>query len=220
MANQSTYYLVDFENVGESGIKIASELPTSAYVLLFSTKSSAKVNMAVLANHNLSSLKIFDVPQGSQSVDKHLLAYLGYLIGKHATKAKYVIVSKDTGYDAISAFWMEELGVSIRRQQTIQPTAKPQAKRASAKPVNALVKKADSGNQIKNLAQRKTELNASIMKALASSSYDNSTRGKAASIAVKNYASADRKRLTHDALVRQFGQPRGSDIYNRIKNLL
>lgn len=220
MANQSTYFLVDFENVGEGGIKIASELPASSYVYLFSTKSSAKVNMAVLANHNLSNLRIFDVPQGSQSVDKHLLAYLGYLIGKYGTKAKYVIVSKDTGYDTISSFWTDELGVSIRRQPTIRPAAKPQPKKSPAKTSNALAKKADTGNQIKNLAQKKTALNASIMKALTSSGYDNGARGKAASIAVKNYAKADRKRLTHDALVAEFGQPRGSDLYNRIKHLL
>ncbi|MBR3226225.1 MAG: hypothetical protein IKF78_12965 [Atopobiaceae bacterium] len=204
--------------MGEGGIKIAHELPTSDYVYLFSTKSSAKVNMAVLVNHNLSNLKIFDVPEGSQSVDKHLLAYLGFLIGKHATKAKYVIISKDTAYDAISAFWTEELGVSICRQQTILPATKQ--KKTAVSPAKALAKKTDSGNQIKNLAQKKTALNASIMKTLMKSSYDNNVRGKAASIAVKHYASTERKRLTHDALVSDLGQARGSDIYNRIKHLL
>ena len=218
MAGQSTHYLVDFENVGESGIKTSGKLPATDYVYLFSTKSSAKVNVSVLVNHNLSNLKIFDVPQGSQSVDKHLLAYLGYLIGKHAKRARYVIVSKDTGYDAISAFWKKEQGVDIRRRQTIQ--AIPSAKKEPAKSANALAKKADSGNQIRDLAKEKTALNASIMKVLSNSSYDNSARGKAASIAIKNFANTNRKRLTHDALVRQFGQARGSDLYNRIKKLL
>lgn len=218
MASQRTYYLVDFENVGESAIKISSPLPASDYVCVFTTKASAKVNMTVLANYNLSSLKIFDVPQGSQSVDKHLLAYLGYLIGKHATAANYVIVSKDTGYDAISAFWTKELGVSIRRQQVIRSAQ--MSRKSPAKPASALAKKADSGNQIRNLAQQRGALNVSIMRALANSSYDNNTRGKAASIGVKNYANAERKRVTHDALVAEFGQRRGSDIYNRIKHLL
>ena len=57
------------------------------------------------------------------------------------------------------------------------------------------------------------------MKVLSNSGYDNDARGKVASIAVKYYAYADRRSLTHDALVRQFDQARGSDLYNRIKKL-
>ena len=118
---QETYYLIDFENVGLKGLEGAQNLTKSDWVHLFSTRNAPKINTATLANFNATNLLVHEVPAKSQSVDMHLVSYLGYLLGSHEAAPQIVILSNDTDYDDIVSFWNIEKGVIIRRRDKFQP---------------------------------------------------------------------------------------------------
>ena len=131
---EETYYLVDFENVGLKGLEGARSLTKGDWVHLFSTRNAPKINTATLANFNATNLLVHEVPAKSQSVDMHLVSYLGYLLGSCADTPEIVILSNDTDYDDIVSYWKKEKGVIIKRRESIQAEApKPAAKPARAK---------------------------------------------------------------------------------------
>ena len=121
-----TYYLIDFENVGPKGLEGAGKLTTADQVHLFSTSQAAKITTATLANFNATKLLVHEVPAGSQSVDMHLVSFLGYLLGSRSSAPQIVIVSNDSDYDDIVSFWKSEKGVVIqRRDKLVAEEAKP-----------------------------------------------------------------------------------------------
>jgi hypothetical protein len=58
------------------------------------------------------------------------------------------------------------------------------------------------------------------MKALSSKEYNNTLRGKVASIVIKHVEDPKRKQIAHSAQVKEFGQAKSSKIYNHIKGLI
>lgn len=140
---QETYYLIDFENVGLKGLEGAQNLTKSDWVHLFSTRNAPKINTATLANFNATNLLVHEVPAKSQSVDMHLVSYLGYLLGSCETAPQIVILSNDTDYDDIVSFWNIEKGVIIRRRDKFQPEEpKPAAPKSARGRKAAASKKA------------------------------------------------------------------------------
>ena len=117
---EETYYLIDFENVGLKGLEGAQNLTKSDWIHLFSTRNAPKINTATLANFNATNLLVHEVPAKSQSVDMHLVSYLGYLLGSCEAVPQIVILSNDTDYDDIVSFWNIEKGVIIRRRDKFQ----------------------------------------------------------------------------------------------------
>ena len=138
---QETYYLIDFENVGLKGLEGAQNLTKNDWVHLFSTRNAPKINTATLANFNATNLLVHEVPAKSQSVDMHLVSYLGYLLGSHETAPQIVILSNDTDYDDIVSFWNIEKGVIIRRRDKFQPEEPKSAAPKAAKSRKAAASK-------------------------------------------------------------------------------
>lgn len=124
-------YLVDLENVGKEGIKNIESLTLDDQVHLFSTEKAGNVNMKhVFTRRTVVNGHI--VPEGNQSVDKHIVSFLGYLLGKFGDKFSYIIISKDKGYERILDFWREEGGFkNISRTDRI-PSSLPEGKVKSA----------------------------------------------------------------------------------------
>ena len=59
------------------------------------------------------------IPVRKQSVDMHLVSYLGYLIGKNKGKdCRYIIISRDNDYDNIIQFWKKNK-IKITRKKYI-----------------------------------------------------------------------------------------------------
>lgn len=104
-----TYYLIDYENVGNEGFKGCEKLRETDIIHLFYTDNSRKIDLDIINDHGESKLVTHKVPTGNQSADMHLGSYLGYLIGKECTgqdeECKIVVISKDTGFDHIIEFW-------------------------------------------------------------------------------------------------------------------
>lgn len=120
MSFVETYYLIDYENVHEDGLLGSENLTNHDHIYLFSTKNAPKISIKKLTSFNSTDLSSFVIPVGNQSLDMHLISYLGYLIGKNINiKCKYIIISKDTEYDNIIAFWKSHNNTDIKRQDKI-----------------------------------------------------------------------------------------------------
>lgn len=105
-------YFIDTENVGNMwGIS-----PTSGdLVLVFFSKAFPSIagrNLSLIRKAN-ASVECFECVQGTNALDFQLSTELGYRIAKDPT-AEYVIISNDTGYDAVVHFWLDR-SIKVKR---------------------------------------------------------------------------------------------------------
>lgn len=122
MPRIETYFLIDFENVKEDGIVCSDKLTECDHIHIFSTENTPKITFNTLARLNDADLNIHVVPCGKQSLDMHLVSYLGYLTGLNNISQKnykYIIVSKDSDYDNIISFFKQLTNIDIIRQSTL-----------------------------------------------------------------------------------------------------
>ena len=101
-----TYYLVDFENVHNEGIANIESMTKDDHLHIFTTPNALNIRQDIfwLSGDIQSHL----VPVRKQSLDMHLVSYLGHLLGIHGKQCAYVIISKDKDYDNIVKFWKGE----------------------------------------------------------------------------------------------------------------
>lgn len=130
---EETYYLIDFENVGLKGLEGAEKLTGQDHVHLFSTCNAPKINTATLAHFNRTNLMVHEVPAKSQSVDMHLVSFLGYLLGCLNPIPTIVILSNDTDYDNIIQFWKAERDINVTRRGRFEETKPALPKRTAVK---------------------------------------------------------------------------------------
>jgi hypothetical protein len=190
---QKIYYLVDFENVANKGLEGADKLSKNDYVHLFSTKNGPKMTTATLSTFNSTNLKVHEVPAKNQSVDMHLVSYLGFLIGKDGKSSNYVIVSKDSDYINIIKYWKRENNITINSSKNLIPvdiySNFDSEKMLNSKENNKANKNNNSSNnnknninnnnslQIKKVTSKplitKDELIASIIEGIQNSEFNN-----------------------------------------------
>ena len=112
-----TYYLIDFENVHNEGIANIKSMTKTDHMHIFSTQNATNINKDVFWING--DIKSHLVPAKKQSLDMHLVSYLGYLLGIHGKDCCYVIISKDKDYDNIVKFWKEEGYQNISRKEKL-----------------------------------------------------------------------------------------------------
>lgn len=113
-----TYYLIDYENIKLAGGKLTySGIPKNSNVIFFLTTRD-KLTDSDKPKRKDINCQIFDnIPEGMESVDKYISAYMGYLAGVYEKDTlKVCIVSRNKGYDNIIAF-MSDLVSAERREQ-------------------------------------------------------------------------------------------------------
>ena len=76
---------------------------------------------------------------GKNGLDFQMVSYLGYLI-KTAPKSEYIIVSNDTGFDAVVKFWSDR-EIEVCRKSKSELTA-PRKKEAEDEDVRVMLKQA------------------------------------------------------------------------------
>lgn len=117
------FYLIDFENVHNKGIENIDCITKEEHVHIFSTQNALDIRPDIFwLNGDIHSHL---VPARKQSLDMHLVSYLGYLLGIHGCQCSYVIVSNDTDYDNIIKYWKEEGYQNISRKQKLPVTKAP-----------------------------------------------------------------------------------------------
>ncbi len=114
------YYLVDFENVSNDGLKGLDDLQEQDGLIIFYSDKTSKLTFGM--HKKLEKLKArkeyISIDGGSKnSLDFQLSTYLGYLVSADAD-AEFAIISKDTGYDAVVKFWKKR-NVAIVRANDI-----------------------------------------------------------------------------------------------------
>lgn len=115
------FYLIDYENCSKDGLSGCEHLGSNAHIYLLYTENHKNITLDFFNNHGKASLEIAKVPTGAQSLDKHLIAYLGYLIGRtNCVQAEYVIITSDKGYDKVGEFLEEQCdNIKIVRKSKI-----------------------------------------------------------------------------------------------------
>ena len=97
-------YLVDYENVHETGLNGMDKLTPEDSVFIFHTSKNDRISLSRLDNVQ-AWVRVIMVPPGKQSLDMHLGSFLGYLIGKENAEMRFAIVSLDSDYRKIAEFW-------------------------------------------------------------------------------------------------------------------
>ncbi|MEQ1807595.1 MAG: PIN domain-containing protein [Burkholderiaceae bacterium] len=140
------HLLVDLENVQPSAAEVAAWMGASGRAWIFYAPQQLKL----LPGFGSLGERVTLIPisrPGSNSLDFHLVFYLGHLAAKNP-EAEFTVLSKDKGYDpAIKHAQM--LRFAVKRVAALPAVAKvrplPIAKKAaparSAKPTNLAVKK-------------------------------------------------------------------------------
>ena len=216
-----TYYLVDYENVGSTGVSKCDGLEKTDHLHIFYTENAKKIDLDIVADHGDAEFVIHKVPIKSQSVDMHIVSYMGYLIGKSGgEKIRIVIISKDTDFDNLIKFWSEEaelsrkpkMAVSRKKPQQPKKTSQPKSKKQPANNEESAVKKANVDPEMK------TQLNAEIQKTLSQGGFDNRTINNVAKLVGKHYGAGELKRDVHNALMKSY--KKHDEIYKAIKTVL
>ena len=227
MATRKTFYLIDFENIGEKGLAGAESLTADDYVHLFSTKNAAKISTATLAKFNTCSMKVHEVPAKSQSLDMHLVSFLGFLICAHGQAAGYVIISNDTDYDNIIKFWKAEENITIERRGVLQPEPKKAAKPAPA-PKNVRQPE-PSGPAPKNVRppepaapadDKGAAMTTSVQKAVRAAGYMQSVTNTVAAIVSSYQGEGDILQKVHNELRDTYDNPEYLELYDIVKPII
>ncbi len=211
MSSVETYYLIDFENVNDDGLSGSNTLSPNDHVHLFYTENAKKINLDILNTDTPCSFSYHKVPTRKQSLDMHLVSYLGYLIGIHKEhKCKYVIVSKDTDYDNIITFWKELEKVSITRQ--------PQIAKSKANVKTTTVSKPTTTKSSASTSNVKCDLNNAIQQAISKAGYDRTTINHVASVVVSHYGDEKAANNVHNELRAKYEDY--SELYKIVKPIV
>ena len=102
-----TYYLIDYENTGESGLNGLTELESSDEVVIFYSENADKMSFDLhrKLQECRALIEFRKIATGKKNaLDFQLAAYLGYLMAKEEN-GRFCIVSKDLGYEVLLDFW-------------------------------------------------------------------------------------------------------------------
>lgn len=116
------HLLVDLENVQPSPMEVEAWLGNAGQAWVFYGPTQLKRKAAFERDSPRSTL----IPisrTGSNSLDFHLVFYLGYLAAKHP-KCRFVVLAKDTGYDPPIAH-ARTLAFSVQRMKALPVVASP-----------------------------------------------------------------------------------------------
>ena len=120
-----TIILIDTENIGGEWTNNLCKLNKMDEVILFYTVNSRNFSIENLRNLVPYVDKIKFVfceagEAGRNALDFQLVTYLGFLL-KNATKTRYIIYSRDTGYNPVVEFWKKRERNVLRMGDELLP---------------------------------------------------------------------------------------------------
>ena len=109
------YYLIDSENVGDSWISLLLSAAPEDEILVFYTLKSPHMSYRnlILLKQSPREVCFIECCEGANALDFQLCTELGYRIHE-APACEYVIVTNDTGYDAVVKYWKQR-SIAVRR---------------------------------------------------------------------------------------------------------
>lgn len=216
-----TYYLVDFENVHDQGIENIGLIKKDEYVYLFYTPNAEKMKIGLAFPSGNKNVVPMFVAAGDQSLDKHLVSYLGYLLATKGKDKKYIIITGDNGYDNVIKFWKERGYANISKSPKIHSDAYTSKEDTSTKQ--------SANNQSKNALINKgldkvvdgsdrTALNEFVQHRLKEMGYESSVYNKVCSIVVKCSGAENKLSDIHNALKSEYSN--APVVYEDVKKIL
>lgn len=163
-----SFYLIDFENVGEAGFNGIEKLQKEDTVIVFYSKNSCKKISIDIFGKNVhhAEIRFIKAEVGTKNaLDFQLVSYLGFLARDTeddepfcfltkdtADKKHFCIISQDNGYSPLVTFW-KQYDVSVKLAVDLAgntvPVAEPK-KKVKAEKVKTEKKKNDSELQKEN----------------------------------------------------------------------
>lgn len=208
-------YLIDTENVATAWLPIAKTAQRQDRIVLFYTDAVHHQNLTIpeLAELSRSVCHIDAIYCfcGSNALDFQLVSELGRMIAKRPAE-HYFILSRDTGYDSVTAYW-DQQNIHVTRiepekpTEEKQPAGKPKQQAPSRpKPVMAGKPKCQSiYNQKARSAGIPTEETNTIANILANGML-RPIQGR--SLWIQNQ------------ITKKFGSKKGRHIFNTIKPII
>ena len=178
-----TFYLIDFENVHNDGIANIESMTKEEHVHIFSTQNATNIRQDIFWLKEDRDIKPHLVPVRKQSLDMHLVSYLGYLLGVYGKECSYVIISKDKDYDNIVKFWKEEGYPNISRKEKWPGTASTQRQKTQTvsqtkSNVQTVNSKISAGMAYEFEGDDRSELNLFMQHGLVEIGYDRSSANR------------------------------------------
>lgn len=152
----SKIYFIDSENVGDNWISLLDTVTSEDEILVFYTANSPHMNYKNIIHlkESTSKVEFIECCEGNNALDFQLCTYLGSLIPTIADN-DFVIVTNDTGFDAVVKFWKERKK-SVSRIKGSACSQKPKQTTKSSSPnkteseakSKAKTKKSDSNKDL------------------------------------------------------------------------
>ncbi len=214
-----TFYLIDFENVHNEGLENIDSLSKNDHVHIFSTENALNIRMDIVFSKGID-IQGHLVPVRKQSLDMHLVSYLGHLLAIHGKQCAYVIVSKDTDYDNIIKFWKEEGYANISRKQVIYENAsqKKAAAQQGQTTTQTANNKISAGMAYEFSGSDKSELNLFMQHGLAALGYSRKDVNRICKYVVAHCNDEQMLCNIHNDLRKNFDDY--SKVYEDVKTIL
>lgn len=213
-----THYLIDFENVNNSGIENMDALTNNDHVHIFSTKNAINIRMDIFAKG--LDINVHVVPVRKQSLDMHLVSHLGYLLGSCMDKTDaFVIVSNDKDYDNIIQYWKDNGYQNISRIQKLPVAKKKQQTQPMQKTAQTVNSKISTGMSYDLSGQDRSDLNIFMQHGLMSMGYSHDRANRVCKLVVAHCNDERMLSEIHNDLKKsQF--PDYSKVYEDVKQIL
>jgi hypothetical protein len=165
-------YLIDYENVHYAGCEGIEHLTKEDEVILFYSENASTIPMDLHIKVATSGARLRYIhveKTGKNYLDFQLSALSGYLVAESGQE-EFVVVSKDTGFNAIVDFWNQQdfldkkIHFARREQIALTSSKKAVAKKAGSKQtVKQTTKKAEPKQTVKQTT-KKAETKATAKK--------------------------------------------------------
>lgn len=210
------FFMVDFENVKNDGLTGAEHLTREDTVIIFFSENCPNISLdriyeIVSASCGLEIYKLQSV--GKNALDFYIATKAGHIFGEGFDGA-VAIVSSDKGFKHIADFWKIS---DPPRKVIFRPTIEQCilfAERNSERGT-AIARKIQSQNAKQQQKQHDDPMTEALRAALAER-YTQAILDQVRSITKKKLG----LQPTYRAIVKQFGQQLGLEIYRAIKKLL
>lgn len=217
-----TFYLIDFENVHNEGMESIGTLTETDHVHIFYTENALNISLDIVLTKGIDIVG-HKIPVRKQSLDMHLVSYLGYLLGINKEKqCSYVIISKDKDYDNIIKFWQEDGFKSISRKQKIPSSDIVNQKKTTASvtatTTQTINSKINAGMAYKFSGDDRSELNLYMQHGLVNLSYSRSVANRICKYVVAHCNDERMLNKIHNDLRGEFEDY--SKVYEDVKAIL
>lgn len=185
-------FLIDYENVNVEGFNGLSNCTENDYIKIFYTKGAETLTFGLhrRLSESKSKIEYYKVENGSKNALDFQLSSYLGYLISSNPNEKYYIVSKDKGYEILTNFWQKYKNLNCQI---------------------SLV----SDLSLKNEQEEKNKLKQSIKGALSDTNYSDLVND--ISVLIEKYKT---KQGIYNALVKNYEQKKGSEIYKKIKPLL